>query len=210
MNTRQQLYFTYPELRYSRTLLEFNSKKKIANIWRTERDGKIVIKFEAARFQFLSDFSVDVTGKVTKHENKLNSKSNLATALCVCLRCSAVHILYCVVCIWSDKLLNIRNKFPATSVQTASCWWQSESYSALVQKLKQPVKESTINLVLEKYSTWVPAWGRRLSKGMTVERQGTTPGVRLKEVFALWRVKENDWRTAAINLRCLFERGVRL
>ena len=36
-NTRQQLYFSFAELWYS--LLEFNSRKKIANIWRTERDG---------------------------------------------------------------------------------------------------------------------------------------------------------------------------
>ena len=60
---------------------------------------------------------------ITKYENKLVSKSNLATALCVCLWCSAVHILYCVVRIGSDKLLNIRYKFSTTSVQTASCRW---------------------------------------------------------------------------------------
>ena len=60
---------------------------------------------------------------ITKYENKLDSKSNLATALCVCLWCSAVHILYCVVRIGSDKLLNISYKFSATSVQTASCRW---------------------------------------------------------------------------------------
>ena len=45
---------------------------------------------------------------------------------------------------------------------------------------------------------------------MTEERQRTTPGVRLRGVFALYLVKENDGRTAGINFRCLFERGVRL
>ena len=38
------------------TVSEFNSKK-IANIWRTERDGIGTIKFEAARIHFLSDIS---------------------------------------------------------------------------------------------------------------------------------------------------------
>ena len=31
---------------------------------------------------------------------------------------------------------------------------------------------------------------------MTEEQQGSTLGVFLKDVFALWRVKEIDWRTA--------------
>ena len=31
---------------------------------------------------------------------------------------------------------------------------------------------------------------------MTEEQQGSTLGVFLKEVSALWRVKETDWRTA--------------
>ena len=37
LKTRQRLYFSFPELLYS--LLEFNSKKKFANIWRIERNG---------------------------------------------------------------------------------------------------------------------------------------------------------------------------
>ena len=45
---------------------------------------------------------------------------------------------------------------------------------------------------------------------MTEERQGPTSGVRLREVFALHRVKGDDCRTARNNSRCPFERGVRL
>ena len=37
LKTRQRLYFSFPELLYS--LLEFNSPKKFANIWRIERNG---------------------------------------------------------------------------------------------------------------------------------------------------------------------------
>ena len=37
LKTRQRLYFSFPELLYS--LLEFNSEKKFANIWRIERNG---------------------------------------------------------------------------------------------------------------------------------------------------------------------------
>ena len=37
LKTRQRLYFSFPELLYS--LLEFNSPKKFANIWRMERNG---------------------------------------------------------------------------------------------------------------------------------------------------------------------------
>ena len=51
--TRQRLSFSFPELQYS--LLKFHFQKKIANIWRNERDGISTIKFEAARLQFLSD-----------------------------------------------------------------------------------------------------------------------------------------------------------
>ena len=51
-NKRQQLSFSFPELWCSP--LEFNSKK-IANIWRSKRDGISAIKFEAAQIHFLSD-----------------------------------------------------------------------------------------------------------------------------------------------------------
>ena len=54
VNTRQQL----SELWYN--LLEFNSRKKISNIWRIERDGISAIKFEAARLHFSSDVFVAV------------------------------------------------------------------------------------------------------------------------------------------------------
>ena len=56
-NTRQQLYFSFPELWYSS--LEFSSKK-IANIWLIKRDGISAIKFEAARIHFLSEVFVAV------------------------------------------------------------------------------------------------------------------------------------------------------
>ena len=56
-NTIQQVYFSFPELRY--ILLEFNSRK-MANIWRTERDEISPIKFEEERLQFLSDVFVAV------------------------------------------------------------------------------------------------------------------------------------------------------
>ena len=56
-NTRQQLYFSFPELWYSP--LEFSSKK-IANIWRIKRDVISAIKFEAARIHFLSEVLVAV------------------------------------------------------------------------------------------------------------------------------------------------------
>ena len=49
VNTRQHLHLSFPELRYS--LLELNSPKKIAYIWRTERDGISAIKFEEARLR---------------------------------------------------------------------------------------------------------------------------------------------------------------
>ena len=57
-NTRQRLSFSFPELRYSP--LEFNLKKKIANIWQINWDGLSAIKFEAAQIYFLSDVFVDV------------------------------------------------------------------------------------------------------------------------------------------------------
>ena len=57
MNTRQRLSFSFPELRYS--LLEFNSRK-IANIWRIERDGISAIKFDVARIYLSSDVLVGV------------------------------------------------------------------------------------------------------------------------------------------------------
>ena len=56
-NTRQQLYFSFPELWYSSLELSF---KKIANIWRIKRDVVSAIKFEAARIHFLSEVFVAV------------------------------------------------------------------------------------------------------------------------------------------------------
>ena len=49
MNTRQRPSFSFSDLWCSP--LEFNSKK-VANIWRIERDGIRAIKFEAARTLF--------------------------------------------------------------------------------------------------------------------------------------------------------------
>ena len=56
VNTRQG--FSFPERRYS--LLKFNSRKKIANIWQIEHDGISAIKFEAVTLYFLSDVFVAV------------------------------------------------------------------------------------------------------------------------------------------------------
>ena len=59
MNTRQQLLnFSYPEFRYR--FLELNSRKKIVNIWQTERDGISAIKFEAVWLHFLSDVFIAI------------------------------------------------------------------------------------------------------------------------------------------------------
>ena len=58
LNTRQGFSFSFPELRYS--LLKFNSRKKIANIWQIERDGISAIKFEAVPLYFLSDVFVAI------------------------------------------------------------------------------------------------------------------------------------------------------
>ena len=52
--TRQQLYFSFPELRCS--LLEFNSRKNCQHL--TERDRISAIKFEAARLHFFNDVFV--------------------------------------------------------------------------------------------------------------------------------------------------------
>ena len=55
-NTRQG--FSFPELRYS--LLKFNSRKKIANIWQIEHDGISAIKFEVVTLYCLGDVFVAV------------------------------------------------------------------------------------------------------------------------------------------------------
>ena len=56
VNTMQRLSSSFPELRYS--LLEFISRKKIANIWRIKWDRISAIKFEAAQVPFLRDVFV--------------------------------------------------------------------------------------------------------------------------------------------------------
>ena len=58
VKTKQRLCFSFPELRHT---LEFCSrKKKIASIWRIERDGISAIKFEAAPLHFVTDVFVAV------------------------------------------------------------------------------------------------------------------------------------------------------
>ena len=56
-NTKQQLFFSFPELWYSP--LEFNSNK-FANMWRVKRNEISAKKFEAARIHILSDILVAV------------------------------------------------------------------------------------------------------------------------------------------------------
>ena len=58
LNTRQRLSFSFSELCYS--CLEFNSRKKIANISRIERVGISAIKFEVAQIHILTDLVVGV------------------------------------------------------------------------------------------------------------------------------------------------------
>ena len=57
VNSRR-LYFSFPELCF--LSFKIQRQKKIANIWRTERDGISAIKFEAVRLHFLSDVFVAV------------------------------------------------------------------------------------------------------------------------------------------------------
>ena len=54
VNTRQQLYFSFPE-----------PPEKITNSWQIERDGISAIKFEAARLHFSSDVFEAVAVVVT-------------------------------------------------------------------------------------------------------------------------------------------------
>ena len=58
-NTRQHLSFYFPE---SKALIHSlrNRLQKIANVWRIKRDGRSIIKFEAAQIQFLSQCDVFV------------------------------------------------------------------------------------------------------------------------------------------------------
>ena len=90
---RQRLSFSFPALRYS--LLEFNSRKKTANIWRIEREGVSVKMFEATRLHFLSDvfvavaFLMRVQGRLASHADVLRGSSCVPAPVTKPLRTSA-------------------------------------------------------------------------------------------------------------------------
>ena len=58
VNTRQQLYFSFPALWYS--FLQFNSRENCQHLIKIERGGESAIKFEGARMHFSSDVFVAV------------------------------------------------------------------------------------------------------------------------------------------------------
>ena len=58
-NTRQHLSFYFPESKALIHSLRIRLQK-IANVWRIKRDGRSIIKFEAAQIQFLSQCDVFV------------------------------------------------------------------------------------------------------------------------------------------------------
>ena len=58
-NTRQHLSFSFPESKALIHSLKIQLQK-IANVWRIKRDGRSVIKFEAAQIHFLSQCDVFV------------------------------------------------------------------------------------------------------------------------------------------------------
>ena len=62
--TRQRLPFSFCELRYSPS--EFNSWKKINNIWQIKRDGIRAKKFETAQIHFLCDVFAAVAAIVSE------------------------------------------------------------------------------------------------------------------------------------------------